>query len=258
MTAPLAGDRCDEAASEGVGYTFLRRSYRRQGSTATAPGTEPGARRSEAPASRSISTASRDLVTVAALYVERDGAYYGLEGVDPWDEERDARLYDGPHPVVAHPPCNRWSIIAGQVETRYGYRRGDDAGCFAAALEAVRRCGGVLEHPAYSAAFAEFGLPIPMRLGGWVQSFLDEGWSAWVDQGWYGHPFKKPTWLYAHGVELPALRWGIGPGEQHPHRGTPYSETERKALTIPTPEPFRDLMLATARTAAVEREVSRV
>lgn len=45
---------------------------------------------------------------VAALYVERDGAYYGLEHVDPWDVERDARTYAGPWPVVAHPPCNTW------------------------------------------------------------------------------------------------------------------------------------------------------
>lgn len=30
---------------------------------------------------------------VAALFVETCGVYYGLPGVDPWDEERDARLY---------------------------------------------------------------------------------------------------------------------------------------------------------------------
>ena len=45
---------------------------------------------------------------VAALFVERDGAYYGLPNVDPWDAERDARTYAGPFPVVAHPPCERW------------------------------------------------------------------------------------------------------------------------------------------------------
>lgn len=35
---------------------------------------------------------------VAALYVQTGGAYYGMPDVDPWDEARDARLYDGPHP----------------------------------------------------------------------------------------------------------------------------------------------------------------
>lgn len=42
--------------------------------------------------------------TIAALFVERGGSYWSLPDVDPWDEARDARLYDGPHPVVAHPP----------------------------------------------------------------------------------------------------------------------------------------------------------
>ena len=50
--------------------------------------------------------------TIAALYVEKNGAYYGLDGVDPWDEERDARKYAGPWPVVAHPPCQRWGAGA--------------------------------------------------------------------------------------------------------------------------------------------------
>ena len=30
---------------------------------------------------------------VAALFVETGGAYFGVPGVDPWDEPRDARLY---------------------------------------------------------------------------------------------------------------------------------------------------------------------
>ncbi|MGZ2449608.1 hypothetical protein ACVIRO_002362 [Rhizobium ruizarguesonis] len=33
---------------------------------------------------------------IAALYVETGGGYFGLEGVDPWDETRDARKYAGP------------------------------------------------------------------------------------------------------------------------------------------------------------------
>jgi hypothetical protein len=60
---------------------------------------------------------------IAALYVERGGVYYGLPDVDPWDEERDARLYAGPWPVVAHPVCARWSRLAALVESRGGATR---------------------------------------------------------------------------------------------------------------------------------------
>ena len=30
---------------------------------------------------------------IAALYVETDGAYFGLDGVEPWDEAKDAALH---------------------------------------------------------------------------------------------------------------------------------------------------------------------
>jgi hypothetical protein len=84
--------------------------------------------------------------TVAALYVETDGAYSAQPGVDPWDEQRDARLYAGPHPVVAHPPCQRWGKMwFGQPLTvkLTGKRKKkcDDGGCFAAALASVRKWG---------------------------------------------------------------------------------------------------------------------
>ena len=37
-------------------------------------------------------------------------------------------------------PCDRWCQMAPVNQARYGHRVGDDGGCFAAALEAVRRC----------------------------------------------------------------------------------------------------------------------
>lgn len=43
--------------------------------------------------------------TVAALFVRADGNYKAMPGVDAWDMERDARLWPGGCPVVAHPPC---------------------------------------------------------------------------------------------------------------------------------------------------------
>jgi hypothetical protein len=65
---------------------------------------------------------------IAALYVEKGGAYYGIPDVDPWDIERDARKYAGPWPVVAHPPCSTWGYMAPVNQARYGHRIGDDAG----------------------------------------------------------------------------------------------------------------------------------
>lgn len=79
---------------------------------------------------------------IAALFVEKNGAYYGLDDVDPWPEERDARKYPGPYAVVAHPPCSRWCRLAGLVEARWGHKRGDDGGCFESALSSVRKWGG--------------------------------------------------------------------------------------------------------------------
>lgn len=79
---------------------------------------------------------------IAALFVQTNGAYFGLDDVDPWDEARDARKYAGPYPVVAHPPCSRWCRLAGLVEARWGHKRGEDGGCFASALASVRKWGG--------------------------------------------------------------------------------------------------------------------
>lgn len=181
--------------------------------------------------------------TVAALFVEKGGIYYGLDGVDPWDEERDARLYAGPHPVVAHPPCTRWSILG----LCRGYGDGEDGGCFEAALSAVRTYGGVLEHPRYTLAWRRFGLPVPAQ-GGWSRLLTDPGWSAEVDQANYGHEGRKPTWLYYVGDDPPPLRWGpvdksIPRLRDLPGRGNGFWRSR-------TPVAFRDELLAMARMSS--------
>ncbi len=146
---------------------------------------------------------------IAALFVLSDGPYAGLPGVDCWSTARDARRYDGPFKVIAHPPCARWGRYwFGGPSARVRRVKGDDDGCFAAALAAVRRWGGVLEHPAASAAWAAFGLLAPPRRGGWIVADWQGGWTCCVDQGHYGHRAQKATWLYAVGVSLPTLVWG--------------------------------------------------
>ena len=197
---------------------------------------------------------------IAALYVETGGAYYGLDGVDPWDETRDARTYRGPHPVVAHPPCARWCRLAGLVEARWGHRRGEDGGMFAAAISAVRRFGGVLEHPAYTAAWRAHGIARPPRQGGWIDAGDGVGHTCHVEQGQYGHCAKKATWLYSVGCELQELAWGSTPDSMITHLvswcGNHVSSGEDrprvgKKRAAATPEPFPDVLIAMARS--VER-----
>ena len=194
-------------------------------------------------------------MTVAALYVDTNGVYAGLPDVEVWDEARDARLYAGPWPVVAHPPCARWSRLAGFTEARFGLKRGDDGGCFEAALVAVQRFGGVLEHPAYSDAWRAFELPHPVTRHGWTRDLFDIGASCYVEQGRYGLSVKKATWLYACKVTLSDLRWGYtadcdtrdGSGGGT-NKGS-WREHRSSGVTANTPPAFRDVLLAMARTA---------
>lgn len=191
---------------------------------------------------------------VAALFVDPKGVYANLAGVDVWDEQRDARLYAGPWPVVAHPPCARWSRLAGFTEARFGLKRGEDGGCFASALESVRRWGGVLEHPAYSDAWKRFDLLRPSVREGWTLDFYG-GASCYVEQGRYGAPVKKATWLYAYGVELPELRWGytadcdVRDGSGGGTNNGSWAGHRSSSVTALTPLAFRNVLLEMARSA---------
>ncbi len=194
---------------------------------------------------------------IAALFVMADGPYAGIPGVDMWDQERDARHYAGPHRVVAHPPCERWGRYwNGGPSARVRRVKGDDGGCFAAALAAVRKYGGVLEHPAASAAWEAFGLNPPPRAGGWVNADFEGGWTCCVDQEHYGHRAQKATWLYAAGVPLPSLRWGKGfsrlvdgyetAEERRRVIRTGVCQRLSKRQRTETPAGFRDLLLLIA------------
>lgn len=129
-----------------------------------------------------------DVHDVAALYPR-------IEGVDCWDETRDARKYAGPYPVVAHPACGPW----GRLRHLYKGGEGDHELAFHAILQ-VRKFGGVLEHPQGSKIFCEGILPKPGNPP-------DEcgGYSIEVTQVEWGHVARKRTWLYLVGVPREAL-----------------------------------------------------
>lgn len=208
---------------------------------------------------------------IAALYVQTGGSYYNIDGVDTWDEVRDARNYAGPYPVIAHPPCQRWGKLwAGQPLwiKRTGERKvkGDDGGCFKSALTAVRKYGGVLEHPFGSHAWPYFGISKPPRKGGWIPADEYGGWTCCVEQGKYGHYARKPTLLYSMSTERPELDWGHSPAKYPPEaierHGLAYCKRagelafkgggKDSAQRIGTPPAFRDLLIGMAMSVPLD------
>lgn len=209
---------------------------------------------------------------ISALFVQTNGSYFGIPSVDAWDKLRDARRYSGINPVVAHPPCQRWGkmwfgqplAISKGAEKK---KLGDDGGCFFAALWAVRRYGGVIEHPMGSHAWKHFDLLIPKREGEWSTPDKHGGRSCCVEQGRYGHYARKPIWLYAVGIDFLELNWGISEPRYDPavvarmglKRAKRLGEVGAKGggkdskPRISTPHQFRDLLLTMVRSVNKER-----
>jgi hypothetical protein len=98
---------------------------------------------------------------------------------------------------------------------------------------------------------------------GWQRDIFG-GFVCYVEQGRYGHYARKPTLLYAVGVDLPELRWGQGEQRLDPKmvERHGYEYARRKGLVSmvggkdktkirnATPPAFRDVLLAMARSVA--------
>jgi hypothetical protein len=129
-------------------------------------------------------------MTVAVLFARADSVYKTLPDVEVYDMERDARTYDGPWPVVAHPPCRAWGRLRAFAKPRHDEK---DLARFAVAQ--IREKGGVLEHPESSQLWPDQNLPHGQS--------RDEfgGWTFPIHQWWFGHRAQKRTWLYIVGIE---------------------------------------------------------
>jgi hypothetical protein len=144
--------------------------------------------------------------TVAVLFARADSVYKTLAGCDVYDMERDARTYDGPWPVVAHPPCRGWGRLRHMASPR-----ADERNLARLAVALVREFGGVLEHPAASTLWPAQRLPAP-------GAGRDDagGWTLGITQHWWGHRATKATKLYIVGCapgdipSLPDLQLGQG------------------------------------------------
>ena len=146
---------------------------------------------------------------IAALYVDPKGPYASPSKLcrtsglttEWYDAERDARTYEGDLPVVAHPPCGPWGRLAWRCSKQPRW-----AGPHA--VEQVRRCGGVLEHPVGSKLFEHMGIPTSP----WTPDrYLDDhgGYTIKLPQWHWGHRGEKDTILYivdkSERYELPPL-----------------------------------------------------
>jgi hypothetical protein len=133
---------------------------------------------------------------IAALFVMPDSHYKSMPGVDAFDAERNALNFTGGCQVVAHPPCRSWSRMRHFAKPRPGER---ELAIFA--IDMVRSCGGVLEHPSGSELWKVAGLPVP------GSTAVDEygGFTLPVSQKWWGHRAEKRTWLYIVGVSPTAI-----------------------------------------------------
>lgn len=147
----------------------------------------------------------RTRADVAVLFARADSHYKTLPGVEVYDMERDARTYDGPWPVVAHPPCRSWGRLAHMAKPR-----ADERNLARLAVALVREFGGVLEHPQASKLWPAQRLPEPGQRDGMG------GWTMGITQHWWGHRATKATKLYIVGCDpndippLPDLRLGEG------------------------------------------------
>ena len=204
-------------------------------------------------------TPAEGLRTVAALYIDPRGPYPKIPGVDCWDEERDARNYEGDDPIVAHPPCQLWGPFALVNYRRWGGEHnlpGNDGGCFAHAIHAVRTLGGVLEHPAQSKAWDAFKLMKPStKIIGWQSAW--DGWVCEVWQSAYGHKARKRTWLFYCGDTPPEdANWAREPGTHqcgfHDQRGKERNKpTVGKREASATPPAFAEYLVRLARSSRV-------
>lgn len=142
---------------------------------------------------------------VAVLFARADSIYKSLPGCDVWDVQRDARLWPGRMPVIAHPPCRAWGALSHMSKPR-----ADEKKLALWAVDQVREFGGVLEHPLASKLWKAAKLPEMGRRD------KHDGLTLIVDQWWWGHPAHKWTRLYICGATgaMPPIPLRFGSAEK--------------------------------------------
>jgi hypothetical protein len=131
--------------------------------------------------------------SISVLFTENGSIYYDL-GLDCWDINRDAMLYDRNNTIIAHPPCRLFGRLF-KFSTAPGCER--LLGVFSVLM--AQKYGGIVEQPAGSKLWKLCNISRstkPDKYGGYVIN---------VQQNWFGYACKKSTDLYIVGCPLKKL-----------------------------------------------------
>jgi len=127
---------------------------------------------------------------VAVLFARADSHYKTLPGVEVYDMERDARTYDGPWPVVAHPPCRAWGRLRHMASPR-----ADERNLARLPWRWCASSAACLSTQRASTLWPAQRLPEPSQRDGFG------GWTLPITQHAWGHRANKATRLYIVGCE---------------------------------------------------------
>jgi hypothetical protein len=113
---------------------------------------------------------------ITVLCVQKKSIYKSIDGLDCWDQDRDAYNFTGRNPIIAHPPCAQWSRLH-----HFAFKNEREKNLAFFCFQLIQQNGGIFEHPAGTSFFKRVG----------VSSQVIS-----IDQHWFGYPCKKRTYLY--------------------------------------------------------------
>jgi hypothetical protein len=177
---------------------------------------------------------------IAVLCVASNSIYKTIEGIEVYDQSRDARTFTGGMPIVAHPPCRAWSAYCRHQAKPLPGERDLAPYC----VDWLAKCGGVLEHPAHSTLWTTLGLPRP------GERSSDGFWSMKVQQSWWGDKRSKNTWLLIAGLrpnDLPEIPFRL----HDPRMDREHWNTMSKHQRAATPPAFARWLIEVARASSV-------
>ena len=130
---------------------------------------------------------------IPVLFTAHNSLYNDIDIFDCYDEKRNALSFNDRVPLIAHPPCRKFSKLRGLSTAPLSEKK---LAFFA--LAKVRQFGGILEHPRSSTLWLNGNF----KLDGSVDDY--GGFLRSVNLSWFGFPAEKKTMLYFVGID-PAL-----------------------------------------------------